>query len=118
MMIRYYPFLFIVLLTKLQAEETTVEATTSYEFAFFKMIAMLVVLLVFVCVSGWLLRKLAQGRLRQSNSNKSIKVLERRALSQKSMLYIIEYGGKQILLAESQLEIRKIDDLSSPPPTK
>lgn len=114
-MIKYCPFLLIAFTTALKAEDPAIQATTSYEFAFFKMIAMLVILLIVVCVSGWLLKRLAQGRLRQSNMNKSIKVVERRALSQKSMLYIIEYGGKQILIAESQLEIRKIDDLSKSP---
>jgi flagellar biogenesis protein FliO len=42
------------------------------------------------------------------NSGRSIKILERRPLSAKSILYIIEVEGKKILVSESQFEVRTL----------
>jgi flagellar biogenesis protein FliO len=110
-------FLFTFCLTlPLFAEEEPLKAMDSYEYAFFKMLATLGVLIVFLVLSFWMFRKLAAGRLRQMNQGRSIKVLERRALSHKSTLYIVEFEGKEILLSESQLEVRKISEGSPPLP--
>lgn len=110
-MFRYLLILFPI---SLFAEQEIVEATASYEFAFLKMLATLGILLLLVFFSLWALRRFSQGRLRQSNQNKSIKVIERRSLSPKTVLYIVECSGKQLLIAESQLEIRKIDEVTPP----
>jgi flagellar biogenesis protein FliO len=91
------------------ADEESLKATESYEYAFFKMLATLGILIIFLVLSFWALRKLAQGRLRQINQGSSIKILQRRALSNKSTLYLLEFEGKQILISESQFEIRTID---------
>ena len=58
-----------------------------------------------------MLRKMSYGRLRGINALKSIKILEKRPLSSKSILYLIEVGGKQVLIAESQLAVRTITTL-------
>lgn len=117
-MTRYYTLFLTLLPLFLCADEPAKDAaTSSYEFAFIKMLATLAILLVLVFASLWLLRRVSQGRLLQSNQNKSIRILERRALSPKSMLYVVEFSGKQILVAESQLEIRKIDELPPSPST-
>lgn len=86
-------------------------ATESYETAFIKTIVVLVGLLVLVILTIWMFRKISHGRFRGMNMMKSIKVLEKRPLSPKSMLYLIEVSGKQVLLAESQLEVRNIATL-------
>ncbi len=85
-------------------------ATQSYEHAFFKMFVTLGILVILLCISFWLFRRLAKGRLSQMNHGKTIKILERRALSTKSILYVVEFSGKKLLIAESQLDIRKIDE--------
>lgn len=91
---------------------TTLESTTKdYESAFIKMIIFLVVLLIFVFVIFFIFKKLSSSRMHHNNHYKSIKILEKRAISPKSMLYMIEVGGKKILLAESQFEIRNISNL-------
>lgn len=90
--------------------DEAVNATANYEYAFLKMLGTLGILLVLLIVTFWMFRRLSQGRMRQMNQNKTIKVIERRALSPKSILYLVEFSGKQILIAESQLEIRKIDE--------
>ncbi|MCB1082432.1 MAG: flagellar biosynthetic protein FliO [Chlamydiia bacterium] len=87
------------------------EATESYETAFIKTIVVLVGLLVLVILTIWMFRKISNGRFRGMNVLKSVKILEKRPLSPKSMLYLIEVSGKQILLAESQLEVRNVATL-------
>jgi flagellar biogenesis protein FliO len=86
-------------------------ATKSYESAFTKMIFSLVAILVFVFVVFYLFKKFSSSRIRQSNHFRTIKLLEKRAISPKSMLYLVEIGGRKILLAESQLEIRNVSNL-------
>lgn len=87
------------------------KATESYETAFIKTIVVLVGLLVLVILTIWMFRKISHGRFRGMNMLKSIKVLEKRPLSPKSMLYLVEVSGKQVLLAESQLEVRNVATL-------
>jgi len=56
-------------------------------------------------------KKISKGRFRSFNYLKSVKILEKRPLSPKSMLYLIEVGGKQVLIAESQFEVRTVATL-------
>lgn len=84
--------------------------TPSYEGAFAKMLLTLVGLIALVFMTVWLLRKLTQGKI-GAFGKKHINVVERRPLSPKSILYIVEVGGKQILVAESQLEIKTLASL-------
>ncbi|MDN3508595.1 MAG: flagellar biosynthetic protein FliO [Candidatus Neptunochlamydia sp.] len=88
------------------------KATESYETAFIKTIVVLVGLLVLVILTVWMFRKISHGRLHGMNVLKSVKILEKRPLSPKSMLYLIEVGGKQVLIAESQLEVRNVATLN------
>jgi len=87
------------------------KATESYETAFIKTIVVLVGLLVLVILTVWMFKKISHGRLRSFNYMKSIKILEKRPLSPKSMLYLIEVGGKQVLIAESQLHVKNVASL-------
>lgn len=87
------------------------KATESYETAFIKTIVVLVGLLVLIILTIWMFKKISHGRLRSFNVLKSVKVLEKRPLSPKSMLYLIEVSGKQVLIAESQLEVRTLTSL-------
>jgi len=84
------------------------KTTLSYETAFIKMMGVLVAILVLVFLTIWILKRFSQGRLLNANYFKSIKILERRPLSPKSTLYLIEIEGKQVLISESQLEVRTL----------
>lgn len=85
--------------------------TESYEGAFFKTILVLVGLLILVVLTIWMFKKISNGRFRSFNYLKTIKVIEKRPLSPKSMLYLVEVAGKQILISESQLEVRTLSTL-------
>lgn len=87
---------------------TSTSQSQSYEGAFVKMIVTVIVLILFVLLTFWVIRRLGQGRLRGFGSNRSIQVIERKPLSPKSMLYLVQVGHQKFLIAESQLEVRKV----------
>ncbi len=89
-------------------EKTPEQMTQSYEGAFVKMIATVIGLVLFVVLTIWTLRKIGQGRFRGIGSNRSIQIVERKPLSPKSMLYLVEVGHQKFLIAESQLEVRNL----------
>lgn len=92
--------------------------TGAYENAFIKTILVLIGLLALVILTIWMFRKMSHSRVKQMNHLRTIKVIEKRPLSPKSMLYLIEVSGKQILLSESQLEVRSITSLDYSIPEK
>jgi flagellar protein FliO/FliZ len=69
-------------------------------------------LLLLVFLTLWLLRKLTQGRIGSFGTQKKIKILEKRPLSHKTMLYLLELDGKQVFISESQLEVKSLLNLS------
>jgi flagellar biogenesis protein FliO len=79
-----------------------------YEGAFLKMFLTLVALLVAIFCAAWALKKLAAGRFMQLNMSKNIKIIEKRAISSKTMVYLLEFEGKRVLIAESQLEVKRL----------
>ncbi len=91
------------------------EVTVHYENAFIKMLLTLLGLLAFIFLTVWLLRRLSQGRLKSMNLSRGIKILERRPLSAKSTLYLLEVRGKQVLIAESQLDVRTLATIEEAP---
>lgn len=80
----------------------------AYKGAFVKMIVTLLALIVLIVISVWMLRRISSGRMKQMNYGRAIKVLERRPLSAKSVLYLVEISGKKVVIAESQIEVRAI----------
>lgn len=82
-----------------------------YKPAFLKMLLILIALIVLIFLTFWIFRRFMRMRLYQSNLTKNIKILEKRTLSPKSMLYLIEIEGKKVLIAESNLEVRKIKEI-------
>lgn len=81
--------------------------------AFAKMLLSLVVIVLLLLVSYWFLKRLIQNRLQKGVGDASIHILEKRMLSPKTMLYLVEIDQKKILLAESQLEIKRLTELGS-----
>jgi flagellar biogenesis protein FliO len=84
------------------------ELTQSYEGSFIRVIASLLGLILLVVLTFWILKKLGRSRFGKFGSDKSIQILERRPLSPKSVLYLVEVGNKKVLLSESQLEVRAL----------
>lgn len=85
---------------------SSVKDSESYEHAFIKMILTLGGLLVLVFLTLWLLRKFSQGRMGGFGSTKKIRILEKKPLSPKTILYLVELDGKPVFISESQLEVK------------
>ena len=83
-----------------------------YGLALIKMFLTMIAILVLFFVSFWFLRKLIRSRLEKGSADLSIQILEKRMISAKTMLYLVEVENKKILLAESQLEIKRIESFS------
>ncbi len=83
------------------------EMTTSYEGAFVRMIVTLLGIVFLVFATFWILRRLSGGKLKMG-TGRTINIIEKRALSPKSMLYIVEIGNKKVLISESQYEVRTL----------
>jgi len=79
---------------------------SDFQKTFIRMLISLALIIILVIVTFWAFRKMMRSKQLQANSNKSIKILERRSLSPKSVLYLLEINNKKILLSESHLEIR------------
>jgi flagellar biogenesis protein FliO len=77
-----------------------------YKGAFFKMVLSLIAILVLGGITIWSLKRITKSRLYSANMNYEIKILEKRVLSPKSILYLIEYDGKRMIVSESQLDMR------------
>jgi flagellar biogenesis protein FliO len=84
----------------------------TYGSAVTKMVLTLAGLISMVFITIWLLKKLTQGRI-GAFGKKQINILERRPLSPKTVLYVIEFSGKQMIVAESQLEIKALASIDT-----
>lgn len=84
--------------------------------SFAKMFISLIVLVALLFATYWFLRKLIQNRLQKGTAGGAIQILEKRMISPKTMLYLVEVENKKVLLAESHLEIKRLMDLEEVPP--
>jgi len=84
-----------------------------YGVAFVKMFLTLIVLVLLLVGTLWFLRRLCRSRLQKNGGEQGIQILEKRMLSTKSILYLVEVEGKKVLLAESQHEIRRLQTWDS-----
>lgn len=91
------------------------ESITQFNFgaAFIKMLLSLGLLCALVVGAAWLLRKVQRGRVRLFNETTEIKILERRQLSAKSALLLVEVNGKRILVGESAESMRALAEIPS-----
>jgi flagellar biogenesis protein FliO len=85
---------------------SSTEITQSYEGSFIRVIVSLIGLVVLVVVTFWILKRLGRGRFGKLGSDKLIHIIERRNLSPKSVLYLVQIENKRVLLSESQFEVR------------
>lgn len=77
--------------------------------AFAKMFITLVVLVALLVLTYLFLKKIIQRRLQKGVGTHTIHLVEKRMISPKTMLYLVEVEGKKILLAESHLEIKRLE---------
>lgn len=76
---------------------------------FIKMMLTFGVLILLLFGTYWFIRRLVQMRLQRGIGTASIQIIEKKMISAKTMLYLIEVENKKVLIAESQLEIKRIE---------
>lgn len=86
-------------------EEPTHSRFISELFNVFFILGLLVALMIGV---SWFLKKFLHTRTQQINVSSSIKILERRNLSPKSAIILVEIAGRQIAIAESPTGICRL----------
>jgi flagellar biogenesis protein FliO len=79
-----------------------------YGAPFVKMFLTMISLVALFAISIWFLKRIIRSRLEKGSGEQMIRVLEKKMLSPKTMLYVIEHEGKKVLLAESKLEIKSL----------
>ncbi len=76
---------------------------------FAKMMLTFGVLILLLFGTYWFIRRIIQMRLQKGVGISSIHIIEKKMISTKTMLYLVEVDDKKILLAESQLEIKRLE---------
>lgn len=84
------------------------EALPEYGGSLLKIGLTFIGLMIALFISVWALKKLHHQRFSFGGSHKSIKVIESRPLSPKTMLHLVELGGKKVFISESQAEIKRL----------
>lgn len=72
---------------------------------FFYMLLMLGMLIGVVLLASHLIKRMTSSRMESLNTTSSIKILERRPLSQRSQIYLVEIEDKKFVLAENPTAI-------------
>lgn len=68
---------------------------------FINMLGTLALLIAFMLFASWVLKRMLNQRVQQLNTSSHIKVLDKRALSNKASVYLIEINDKVFLVGES-----------------
>jgi flagellar biogenesis protein FliO len=79
-------------------------------------LATLGLVIALLLIIAWFLKRMVNTRIEKMNVDSRIKIVERRMLSQKSALYLIEVEGTTFLITESQNGSSSALELKSAPP--
>lgn len=85
---------------------------TDYQSALIKMFVVLILLIGMIGLTIWLIKRFMRTRSEVQNRSNQIQIIEKRVLSPKSMLYLIEVENQKILISESHLEVRPIEKIA------
>lgn len=83
----------------------------TFEAKFFNMLLILGLLIGFMILASWALKRLMKTKLTQMNTGSHIKVLETRYLSPRATLYVVEVQNQAFLIAESPTSVTYLTTL-------
>ena len=90
------------------------EDTSRFLSEFMNMLATLGLVLCFILIAAWFLKRMLNTRMEQANVSSLIKVIERRALSPKTAIYLLEIQGKTLIISETAHGVTRLDSYNSP----
>jgi flagellar biogenesis protein FliO len=82
--------------------------TDSFEAKFMHMLVVLGLLIGFMILASWALKKMMKTRIQQMNISSDIRLVETRHLSPRCTLYLVEIQGSSLLIAESPSTVSHI----------
>lgn len=94
------------------AVPTLDDTTYNYWTEFINMMLTLGFILVLIFASVYILKKIMRSKTKYLNQSTGIKIVERRVLSQKASLYLVNILGKGVVISESQAGIQLITEFS------
>jgi flagellar biosynthetic protein FliO len=105
--------LFLLFLTPLFGDENIQDMTKelkSYNYwgEFVNMLFTLFFVIILIVLSVWLLKRIMRSRVQNLNRSNGVKILERRPLTQKSSIYLIDILGKGLVISESPAGIHTL----------
>lgn len=92
------------------SEKTQLEQDNQFYHEFFKMLAMLSLVIMLLFLIMWGAKKFMNTRLEQMNSDSLVHIVEKRYLTPKTVLYVLEVLDKRVVIAESQNGITLITE--------
>jgi flagellar biogenesis protein FliO len=103
----YFPF-------SLDKEMPEREDEDRFFYQFMKMLGMLGLMVGLMLFASGFLKRLNSTRVEQINTSSHIKIIERRALSNKSSLYLVEVHDKTFVVGESMQGLSLITNFAKP----
>ena len=98
---------------EIRKEESAEKQSPDHFFhEFLNMLATLGLLVALILGASWFLKRMATSRMQQINANSTIKILEKRSLSPKAVVYVIEIHDKTFYVAETPSGITLLDKVS------
>jgi flagellar biogenesis protein FliO len=82
-----------------------------YWYHFSKMIIVLAIVVAALLISARFLRHMMKQRVESANKFNAIKVLERRVLAQKAVVYLLEVPGKRLVIGESAAGLHPLAEM-------
>lgn len=92
-------------------EENQTLVDDGFQKNFVRTLVAVFVIIILALIALWIIKKMSSGHRFSMNSKRNIKVLEHRAISGQTVLYHLEVGGKQIIMAESKANVKTITEL-------
>lgn len=86
--------------------------TDNFQAKFFNMLLILGLLIGFMILASWALKRMMKTKMTQLNSGSHIKVLETRYLSPRASLHLIEVEDHAFLIAESPTAVTFLSSFS------
>lgn len=91
------------------------EPTDKFTGELYNMLITLGMVIGVIFALSWFLKRFLNAKVQQDNANSNIKVLERRSLSTKSGIYLLEVYGKILVIAESPAGFQHLTTINHPP---
>jgi flagellar biogenesis protein FliO len=92
-------------------EASTMRREYDFWSEFTHMLSILAAIILFLLGAAWVMRRLLNVRMESINQNSHIRIIERRTMSPKSAIYLLEVGEQQMLVGESAAGLHPLGTL-------